>query len=223
MDQNPVEPEEPSEDTACPDLAVPNLAAEQPWTIPREYESGGRRWFSDAVRELESAHQPLLAQISRVEMADMPRSLGEGEPLPTEASPLYRATLAKHEWTVHVEDVFNFNADRLLADIDDMARNVGAQKVKMFVEHISEVTEHVGNVVKSNGRDFFDVYAESLEKIEITFDENGDHHVTMFVNPETHDQLKGKAPTPEQQARITAVIDRKRKEWRATRRRRELP
>jgi hypothetical protein len=104
-----------------------------------------------------------------------------------------------------------------------MAQDVGSQMVKMFIEHVSEVSEEVDNVVSAEDRDFFDVYAEALEKVEMTFDENGDHNLTMLVNPETHDRLRDKTPTPEQEARINAIIDSKREEWRAARRRRELP
>jgi hypothetical protein len=225
MNQESVEHEESLLAQACPDsVEVPAPGhPEQPWIIPREYEIGGVRWFSDAVRELERALHPLLAQIPRVELADMPRAPAEGEPLPAEASPLYRPMVTKHEWTVHVEDVVNFDVEQFLADLVDMAQDVGSQMVKMVIEHISEVSEKVGNVVSAEGRDFFDVYAESLETIEMTFDENGDHNLTMLANPETYDRVKDKTPTPEQEARINAIIDRKREEWRAARRRRELP
>lgn len=219
MDQESVEPEEPLQEGS----AVPEPDSEQPWIIPHEYEIGGVRWFSDAVHELERAQHPLLAQIPRVELADMPRPPPEGEPLPAEASPLYRPTVTKHEWTIRVEDVVNFNVEQLLADLNDMAQNVGSQMVKQFIEHVSEVSEDVGNVVSAEGRDFFDVYAESLETIEMSFDENGDHNLTLLVNPGTYDDLKDKTPTPEQEARINSIINRKREEWRAARRRRELP
>ena len=218
-----LKPEEPLQNQARPDFAVPKPGADQPWVIPHEYEIGGVRWVSDAVHELERAQHPLLAQIPRVELVDMPHPPPEGEPLPAEASPLYRPTVTKHEWTVRVEDVVNFNVEQLLVDLDGMAQDVGSQMVKMFIEHVSEVSEEVDNVVSAEDRDFFDVYAEALEKVEMTFDENGDHNLTMLVNPETHDRLRDKTPTPEQEARINAIIDSKREEWRAARRRRELP
>jgi hypothetical protein len=216
-------PEESLQSQSGPDLAVPDPGAEQPWIIPHEYEIGGVRWLSDAVRELERAHHPLLAQIPRVELADMPQSPPEGQPLPAEASPLYRQAVTKYEWTVRVEDVVDFNVEQLLADLDQMAQYVGSQKVKLLIEHISEVSADAGNVVSAEGREFYDVYADSLEAIEMNFDENGDHNVIMLTSPKTYDSFKGKPPTPEQQARINAIIDRKREVWRAARRRRELP
>lgn len=216
-------PEEGLTSQAGSDLAVPDPGAEQPWIIPHEYEIGGVRWFSNALRELERAHHPLLAQIPRVELADTPDSPPEGQPLPPEASLLYRPAVTKHEWTVRIEDVVDFNVEQLLADLDKMARDVGSQKVKMLIDHISDVSEDAGNVISAEGRDFFDVYADALEAIEISFDDNGDHNATMLVDPETYDRLQGKTPTAEQEARVNAIIDRKREEWRAARRRRELP
>ena len=221
MDQEAVGREMPEPAEAYPDSTHPELDANQPWIVPHEYETGGMRWFSDAVRELERALHPLLAQIPRVEVTDMPQSPPEGEPLPAEASPLYRPVAAKHAWTVHLEDVVTFNVEQLLTDLNEMAQDVGSQVVKAFIEHISDVSEQVGNVVSADGRDFFDVLTESIESMEITFDENGNHNLTLLVNPATHNDLK--APTVEQQTRMDAIMDRKREEWRAKRRRRDLP
>lgn len=224
MDRESGEPEKQSQPEACPDSAeAPGNADEQPWVIPREYEIGGVRWFSDAVHELQRALHPLLAQIPRVELVDMPRSPGEGEALPAEASPLYRPMMTRHEWTVRIEDVVDFNVDQLLADLVAMADDTGSQMVRVFIEHVSEVSEQVGNVVSGEGRDFFDVYAETLETIEMSFDENGEHNLTLVLHPDQYERLKNKTPTPEQEARINAIIDRRREEWRAARRRRELP
>ena len=216
MERQPEDPEELSDG-----LTGPN--DDQLWLIPREYEIGGVRWFSDAVRELQRAKHPLLAQIPRVELADMPRPPGQGEPMPAQASPLFRPTVTKHEWTVHLEDVVEFGVDQLMADIDEMAENTGSQLVRAFIEHVSDVSELSGNVISANGRDFFDVLAESLETMDIAFDANGEHNLTLLLNPNTFDGIRSRLPSPQQEARIDAVLDRKREEWRASRRRRELP
>ena len=47
-------PDEPPQGPPSPDVAnVREPRIQQPWIIPREYEIGGVRWFSDAVRELD--------------------------------------------------------------------------------------------------------------------------------------------------------------------------
>lgn len=196
---------------------------EQPWLMPREYEIGGVRWFSDTVREMQRALHPLLAQIPRVELADRPARPAEGEPLPAEASSLYRPTVVSHEWRVSIEDVVAFQADQFLADTYTLADNTGGQIVKAFLELVSDVSEEYGNVIDGSGRDFFDVYADSLETIDMSFDDDGQHNLTVVLRSDQMDNLRGKKPTPEQEARINAILERRREEWRASRRRRDLP
>lgn len=196
---------------------------EPPWFLPHEYEIGGVRWFSDTVREMQRALHPLLAQIPRVELADRPARPVEGEPLPTEASPLYRPAVTSHEWTVSIEDVVAFQADQFLADTYALADDTGGQMVKALLELVSDVSEDYGNVLDGSGGDFFDTFADSLETIDTSFDDEGRPNLTVIVHPDQMDNLREKKPTPEQEARINAILDRRREEWRASRRRRELP
>jgi hypothetical protein len=196
---------------------------EPPWFLPREYEIGGVRWFSDTVREMQRALHPLLAQIPRVELADRPARPSEGELLPPEASPLYRPTVVSHEWTVSIEDVVTFQADQFLADMYALADNTGGQMVKAFLALVSDVSEDYGNVIDGSGRDFFEVYADSLETIDMSFDDDGRPNLTVVMHPDQMDKLRGRKPTPEQETRINATLERRREEWRASRRRRDLP
>lgn len=149
---------------------------QQPWVLPREYEIGGVRWFSDTVNELQREIHPLLAQMKRVELADPPprtAPAAEGEARPSESSSLYRPTVVQLEWTVSVEDVVGFEVDKFIADVYGVADKTGGQMVRAFLELVSDVSEEYGNVVDGAGRDFFDVFAESLETIDMTFDDNG--------------------------------------------------
>lgn len=198
--------------------------AEAPWFLPREYEIGGVRWFSDTVGELQRALHPLLAQIPRVELADSPPAPPvEGESLPPEASSLYRPTVVSHEWSVSIEDVVAFKVGQFLADLYALADSTGGQMVRAFLELVSDVSEEHGNVIEGAGRDFFDVFADSLETIDMTFDENGRPNLTFVMHPDQMDKLREKKPTPEQEARLNAILERRREEWRAARRRRDLP
>jgi hypothetical protein len=195
-----------------------------PWVIPREYDIGAVRWFSAAARELSRALHPLLAQIPRVELAEGPAAPpADHAPLPSEASPLYRPMVISHEWTVSIEDVVGFKVEQFLADLDAMADDTGGQMVRGFLELVSDVSDQYGNTIDGEGRDFFDVYADALETIDMTFDDEGRHNLTLVMHPDQVNKLRDKQPTPEQEARINAVLERRREEWRASRRRRELP
>lgn len=196
---------------------------DEPWVIPREYEIGGVRWFSEASREMARALHPLLAQVTRSELAEGPPPQPDGAPLPSEASSLYRPMAVRHEWTVSIEDVAAFNLDQFLADLHALADAMGGQMVRGMLEHISAVTEEYGNTLDASGRDFFDVFADALETIDTTFDEEGRPNLTIVMHPDQMEKLRDRQPTPEQEARLNAILDRRREEWLASRRRRDLP
>lgn len=88
---------------------------------------------------------------------------------------------------------------------------------------MSDVSEEYGNVIEGGGRDFFDVFADALETIDLAFDEQGHPNLTIVMHPDQMDKLRDKEPTPEQEARLNAILERRREEWRASRRRRDLP
>ncbi len=205
---------------------APEAAAdrpEEPWVMPREYDIGGVRWFSGASRELARALHPLLAQVTREELAEGPPPQAEGEALPAEASSLYRPIAIRHEWTVSIEDVAAFNLDQFLADLYALADSMGSQMVRGMLEHISAVTNKYGNTIEAGGCDFFDVFAETLETIEMSFDDEGHPNLTIVMHPEQIAKMRDKQPTPEQEARLDAILERRKEEWLASRRRRDLP
>ncbi|RBY85959.1 hypothetical protein [Blastococcus sp. TF02A-26] len=85
------------------------------------------------------------------------------------------------------------------------------------------MTEEHGNTIDAGGRDFFDVVAETLETIEMTFDDEGRPNLTIVMHPDQAEKLRDKQPTPEQEARLDAILERRKEEWLASRRRRDLP
>ncbi|MGL5823366.1 MAG: hypothetical protein ACRCYU_00655 [Nocardioides sp.] len=205
-----------AEGSESPELDVP-------WAMPREYEIGGARWFSSALKELARTLHPLLAQIPRVELAEKPPALPDGTPPPREASPLYRPMTIAHEWTVSIPDVVGFKVDQFLADLHAAADEMGGQMVREFLNFVSDVAEDSGNVIDAAGRDFYDVYADTLETIDMSFDDDGRHNLSLVLSPTQAEKLRQKPPTAEQEARINAVLERRREEWRAARRRRDIP
>lgn len=196
---------------------------DEPWIVPREYELGAVRWFSEAVTEMQRALHPLLAQVRRTELTEGPLPPEDGAPLPSQASPLYRPMKTSHEWTVSLEDVVEFNTGQFLTDLHAVADETGGQLVKGLIDHVTDVTEQTGNVIDGAGRDFFDAFAEALETMDLSFDEQGRPNLTILMHPNQMEKLQDKHPTVEQEARINAILERRREEWRAARRRRDLP
>ncbi|GAA4391748.1 hypothetical protein GCM10023153_10100 [Ornithinibacter aureus] len=201
-----------------------DAADREPWLAPTEYSIGGIRWLWGAVGELQRALHPLLAQIPRTELADRgPAPLAAGEVPPKEASSLYRPVTVRHEWTVSIQDVVDFQIDQFLADLYGLADDTGTQMVRGLFDLLSDVTDETGNVIDAGGRDFFDVLIEAMETIEMSFDEDGKPDLTVVLHPEQAAKLRDREPTAEQEARMNAVLERRREEWHASRRRPDLP
>ena len=49
--------------------------------------------------------------------------------------------------------------------------------------------------------------------MEIAFDENGQHHLQVLMNPETFGLLQSVEQTPEQEQRFQEIMQRKKDEW----------
>lgn len=136
------------------------------------------------------------------------------------SSPLYRGIRLQYEWTTSVDEILSYDTDSLLSSIAEAADEMGGQLVRAMVEHISSICEQTGNVVDAGGRSFYDAIIDVCENMELAFDEEGNLRQQVLLHP---DNQPKEPPTAEQEARLKAVIDRKREEWNAARRRRELP
>lgn len=193
------------------------------WAFPHEYGAAASAWISLAVDTWSCELHPLLAEIRREPIGDLPRPEEHAPETSDLASPLFRGIEASHSLTIDVQEALRGDVDSFLTMAFDLADAFGSQLMKGMLAHISEICDASGQTVSAEGRDFFDVMIETLETIDISFDENGKHNLTVVVNPDTAKKLGDKNPTPEQEARAEQVLDRRRKEWNASRRRHDLP
>ncbi|MBU2694992.1 hypothetical protein CCO04_07855 [Pimelobacter sp. 30-1] len=166
---------------------------------------------------------PLIAEIRREPIGDLPRPEEHAPETKDLASPLLRSIKASHELTVDVQVALQGDVDSFLTMIFDLADAFGSQLTNGILAHISDICDASGQTISTEGRDIFDVMIETLETIDISFDENGEHNLTIVMNPDTAQKLQSKIPTPEQEAQVKEVLERRRKEWNASRRRHELP
>lgn len=135
-------------------------------------------------------------------------------------SPLYRSIHLQHEWTMSVDEILSFDIDSLITKIALAADEMGGQLVRAMVEHISAICDETGNVIDVGGKNFYDAMIEVCENMEIAFDDDGKPRQQVLLHP---DNAPKEPPTADQEARLKAVIDRKREEWNASRNRRDLP
>lgn len=212
----------------------------RPWIVPYEYEVGASRWLNRVMDALGVALHPMLGSISRETVHDLPEPEPYGNQQskasspdeashslsnrpPELASPLFRSMHITHEWSMSVMEVTEFDVGALLQRVYEAADQVGGQLVFAIFQHISDICEQNGQVVSIEKEDFFDGFIDSIEKLDIDFDVNGNPTTQIAMNPATHAAVSKISPTPEQEERLRIAIERKREAWFAARRRQELP
>jgi hypothetical protein len=197
---------------------------------PHEFSRGAAAWATHAIRQLMMDGHPLYASVTHEPIyddSDVDRGAQSGETVPAvrqNDDPLgYRELPAQIEWIITYDEVLAFDRDAVLAMLNDAANAFAGQIEAGMLAHISDITEATGNVVSVSGRDFAEAVLDSLERMEFSFDADGEPNLTFVMHPDQARRLQGAEFTPEQQARHDAIIARKREEWNASQRRRELP
>lgn len=193
------------------------------WAVPSEYNAAAAAWMSDSVDVLSRELHPLLASVRRERVADLPRPEEHATETAELASPRFRGIEASHVVTADVQDTLAGDIDPFLTMVFDLADAFGSQLMQGMLAHISEVCDAFGQTIDAGGRDIFDVMIETLETIDMSFDENGEPNLTLVAAPDVVEKLRGKKPTPEQEARVQQILERRREEWDASRRRHDLP
>ncbi|GAB3584718.1 hypothetical protein GCM10027406_31600 [Leifsonia lichenia] len=200
-----------------PAVAAPRIA-------PDEYDIAGREWLASASRKLSHRIHPLLASVPTVTVAELPHDASDESDADTNrTSGNYRPIKVAYEWIVSVDTALNFDLDTFLSEVYGLADSFGSQLSSGFISFASDTAKAAGQEIDASDKDIFDALAEMMEKLEFSFDENGNHNMSLVMHPDTAEKLQGRQPTAEQSARIDDIIARKRKEWDASRRRRELP
>ena len=188
--------------------------------FPADLDYAAQRWWSATAKELSKATHPFLNSIKVETVEELPTN----EPTSSgEASPLYSTLVSSATLTRGVEDSMNFDPDKVRADLWMFAQESGDQIEKQMFAHITKVAESNGMSIDAKDRDFGEALLEVMEKLEFTFDENGNHNVSIMTDPKTYAKLQDKGLTPAQQARLDAIVAKKKEAWDESRRRKPLP
>lgn len=190
--------------------------------VPDEFGRGAMAWFSRASLSLGRASHPFLASIQHQTMEELPDASVTRRALGAEPDvPLYQGMHFKTEWIVSLDESLDFDLDEFITRLYTVSEEHASQSTRSILAHISAVSEAHGQVVEVKGRPIFDVICESLEKLEFAFDEDGNHNMTLVLHPDNVKLME--SLTPEQKSVMDQIIQRKREEWNAKRRRRKLP
>jgi len=129
--------------------------------------------------------------------------------------------LASAEMEIKRSDVPTLTPEARLAMIDRMADEMAVKVSKGLFESLNATLEEAGQTVNNRGKPLsHEVFFETLEKLHIEFDENGQPSgLQLVVGPDMAPTLKRLQEEfesdPELQRRHRELMDRKRTEWRA--------
>jgi hypothetical protein len=188
-----------------------------------EYDIATHRWMTDRVhrrmREMDEVYASLQHESMSSVAATTVQFDDQGEDMIMRPFSLHAGV------ELSVLAMINGEFDELYSTVDTIAEQHVQQAMERFFQTMNAVTERTGNVVNATGEGWVDSWITSLERTDMTFDENGLPATQTIVHSDMYTQFRGQLATmtPEQQARFAQVMTRKKAQFDASRRRRRLP
>lgn len=187
-----------------------------PFELP-EYQEAYLGCFRSVVDMYAMAKDPMLRGMNKSRPS---RSYLGRNSLPGGNEIVGPTMAVRSEFSMTAAEVLAGDAACLLAKLDKLAENYLASFMPQVFAAISEVTDAVGNTVDAGGKPFSAaLFLELLERMDVEFDETGTPRLQIIVHPDT------KIPelTEDEQRRIDEALERKRQQFLARRRSRQLP
>lgn len=197
----------------------PKINAKSISELP-EYETMYLQFFQDTVNTLMSLKSEVLPdiQISNHEGPISMRTNVNEEVIDKAPS------LVEMSFNIPYESIINTDINCLIMAIEEAADSGLQSFIPQVFDFLSEICEAGGQVVDGKGQPFsFDLFLELLEKIDITFEEDGTPNMpTMVVNPKMREVIEKNPPTKEQEKKVEELINKKRDDFFAKKRTRRL-
>jgi hypothetical protein len=187
-----------------------------------EYDAAFGEFFSETIRRLARSRSPMLSQMH---FATLTGTLGSRVRTREGMDVVLEPGETSAEITNDLRAVRDGNFVPLYSELDKASEEMAKGIVGLLVQTMDAVTEGTGNQVDAGGQPFsFEVFYAALEKIDFSVDENDQLVMpSLFVHPNTAAQIEAlPPPTPEQEAKMAELLERKREEALARRRRRRL-
>lgn len=188
-----------------------------------EYEYAQFKFVHEAVRHLMEAKDELWASIPKAAPAEAipitQNTMPSGEVVRSEP------VMLEAKFVFTYEDLRSCNTEELAAQLDKAADQSLSVVMPHLFDIIGRTSQAAGTASDAGGKPFsFELFLAGLEKIDISFDEQGKPELpTLVVGPELAKQITAMPPlTPEQQKAMDDLIERKRKQYNARRRDRKL-
>ncbi|WP_168443162.1 hypothetical protein [Microbacterium sp. K35] len=188
--------------------------------VPREYVQAGWDWFSDSVHTLVEDLYPVLQGVTRHTLDELSDLADDSAP--EEESADFRQFSHQHDMQISLDTALTFDVGTALGHVLELAESLGDQQTRDMVGFMSDVATASGNVLSLTDSNPAENFITAVQTMEIEFDEDGNHNLSLIITPALHDLLRKNPPTEEQGRRFDAIIAAKREEQRASRSRRRL-
>ena len=175
------------------------------------YARAAAQFLFDANHALMRAKDPILSQM-KVEVVDtLPPSRVTLDTGMTVESPNIEVTSA---FTLGVPDMIDGRFESLYPALDEAAEQALRTLMPAFYQHVSHVTEAAGQTIEAGGRPFIEVMIETIDKMDVNFDEEDKPTFSIVMHPDMMEEIRAQGePSPEAMARLQEVIERKRFEY----------
>lgn len=207
-----------------PPTEQPHRAPEyvQQYRLPH-YATAIGSFMVEADSILVSSSSELLSLITRRKARSIPRTVYRGQQGDLEDG----AQALEMTYTESLDMLTDGDFGPLLAAIDEAATRHGEQITRHMFQSLHAVAEDSGQVFSMEGRPVsHELIIEALEQAPMSFTRDGELSpgFRIVVPPQIGQAISRlPPPTPEQKARLDAVMKRKKEEWLARQRTRRLP
>lgn len=129
----------------------------------------------------------------------------------------YQATAV--EYQVLYSDIPNMTLQDVVALIQQKGKEMGGQMSQYFFKVFTQTVDEVGNNFDAKGRPLsIELLHETLEKLEIPFDEDGNPSLPKLIvspsmGPRIEEMQKNEKEKPEYKEKYAEIMARKKKEW----------
>jgi hypothetical protein len=184
-----------------------------------EYDHAFLAFINDSVQALAAAKDPVLATLPRARPGRMyhPRNTVAGEEEPLDSQPVTVRSVLE----LNIADIESCDDQALIGALDRQAEEYVASIMPQLFAALGRASEAVGTSIDAGGQPLSaEVVAEALELMEIDFDDDGTPRLPSIAVGEGAELPED---TPEGRRIIDDVIARKREQFLAQRRHRQLP
>ena len=131
---------------------------------------------------------------------------------------------AEGKMEIKLKEIEEMTHERILDKIDTVAREMAKQIAKSGYEVIDKAAQEVGNVTSADSEPLsIDLLLEGLEKMHLSFDEDGQPSgLTLVAHPKMSSALEKIYSQIESHPRYQELMERKREEWRVRENNRKL-